>query len=451
MADADKEFKIHILTTAEGTGLDETAADFDKVKEKLHGVYQETRDFRQLFAELDREAPGFGSSLLAAVSGPFGRIAALTTALVELGQEFDRLNQISRQSVTAQNEVLQAFAQPDFIKAIEDQRKAIADEAGEWQGFLDRLDEAKTKQDDLNTSLQKEVTLLKEIEQARANLDSAQKGLAIARIQAEEASGAITPEQAEAARAQVEIQAIAKKQADKETEQNDELNAKKVALFAAQNKQAELDKAAKAAQAKSDQEQRNLKNVMLEPDKQMELIEEARRGVEWYQENPNAIGAAEQSVHQEVALRQLQDQMDNYNKATTPEANDARKKDADAAAAAQKAALDNQALIAKLTSEISDLNATIKTTRPVERQTAGTEQESALLGAVASEFKSANEEIAGHGPKAMQNIQTILETVQIISALLKQLSGLGYDISRLKAQLDQIQRQVAAGAITIGR
>lgn len=453
MDESDKELKISIVTQAEGTGIEDTTEDLEKIRERLHGVYQESRDFRQLFFEIDRVLPGIGSEMLALVSGPFGAAAAAFSGLILLSRSL-------KEEMKSMNEEAKKFldiaGQPDAVDNMQKQAAAIAQSAADMQALADNASSYMDNINSVATALEQQLKTLQAIERERAALESAQKALAIANIQAQEASGAMTPEQAAAARKEVEIQALQKQAQDKDRAQAEEIRDKTNALIAAQNQKAELDQKFADADAKRRRDQAHQDAVSLDPKKQLEAIHALQQQIQEMQrivENPTnaeelgrraAIVGGSQIERAQAQLARLEEQLRNFQQSQSPEAQAKLQADKDAAAAAKKAADDNAKLIGDLTKQLADLKTAITATRPLQQQTTATQEATILTDAVAGDFKTITDALKQHGPSARLTLEQVRDALADAAQTLQALAALGVDVKNFQQQLNALKQQVAS-------
>jgi hypothetical protein len=426
---------------------------------------------RELEAGRLTRVPGSLSILLQQFAGigpmlQAGMIAGSAAAFIL----FDVVKGIHQEWVKIGEEIAKAgerAAVPEFIQSIEKQRDAIAGAAADMQGFVDALAAAAEKETNLNAQLQQELGLLQAIERARAALTSAQKELDIARIQREESTGQITPEQAAEARAEIEKKSIAQAQQDRERAQDEDLNSRQVALKAAQDQQAGLNAQFAAASAKVQADKAHVDHVTVDPKALIEEIQAQEQKVSRLQglmkgegsgfggsltqdELAEMVAARNTNLlpREESRLAMLEKQFQQFQSTQSPEAAAQRKSDEDAANKAKQQAEDNAKLIGDLTKQVTDLKAEISKVRPVEEQTAATkaatvdEQEGGRIAQqfqsdakVISEFdrsKLPSPELISRAAQAIQDMQGILKDH---ADLLKNIANLGPILSDLKSAI----------------
>ncbi|HEV2329255.1 MAG TPA: hypothetical protein VGY56_10745 [Verrucomicrobiae bacterium] len=419
---------------------------------------------RELEAGRMTRVPGSLSILLQQATdlGPAlqaGLIAGSAAAFILL----DVVKGIHQEWVKVGEEIEKAgehAAMPEFISSIEKQREAVAGAAADMQGFADALAAAAEKEATLTSQLQQELGLLQAIERARAALTSAQKELDIAKVQTAENTGQITPERAAEQRAAIEKKYIQQAQDDRERSQNEELNARQVALEAAKNKQAALDKQAADAEAKAGADKAHTDHVAIDPKTVLEEIQklraqmDAERQIIAEPQNASELGqrsgllAGNVLERQQAQMDMLEKQLLQFQGTQTPEYQARVKADADAADKTRQAALDNAKLQGELTKQIADLKAEIEKVRPIEEQTTRTktatvsEQES---GRIAKQFeedarvineydksKKPSPELVSRAATAILDMQGILKDH---TDLLQNIANLGPILQDLKTAI----------------
>ena len=240
------------------------------------------------------------------------------------------------------------------------------------------------------------------IERAQAALISAQKELAIAKIQQAENEGRITPEQGAEMRAAIDRKAIEDQQRAHEEAQNKEVNDKRAAFAKMQDQQPALERDAAAKRATATAEEDHKAGAIAAAPKPSEMKkamdelgekEEAWANFVYWNKgrteseadlvarmktDPDlAMGQSKYDEYQSALARQktLSHLAEQGRQAENTGA--AIEADKDAAKKAEEKAKANSDDMPKLGGEIQQFNNTIAATRPIERQTAGA-RESAI-------------------------------------------------------------------------
>lgn len=434
---------------------------------------------RELEAGRITRVPGSMSILLQQFSNIGGMLqAGLIGGSAAAFILFDVVKGIRQEWEKVAEETAKAAEQasvPEFIQSIEKQRDAVAAEAADMQSFTDALAAAAEKENDLNTQLQNEIALLQGIERARAALTSAQKELEIARVQREENTGQITPEQAAEQRAAIEKKYIEKEQQDRERTQNEELESREVALRRATEQQQSLNEKYAVAQQRVNADKAHAAEVAIDPKSMLEHIAaleakmEAERQIIQAPASAADLGAkmAFQNTHllerQQAYLNMLEEQFQRYQATQSPEYQAALKAREDAAQQARSNAENNNKLTADLTKQVSDLKEEIAKTRPIEERTARTkaatvdEQEAGRIAQqfqsdarVISEYdrsKNPSPELISRAATAMKEMQDMLTQFGPLLQTIANLQGL---VADLKAAVTRMGENVSQGNNTWG-
>jgi hypothetical protein len=374
-----------------------------ETKEQMELLKPPTDEVRRITTELDRAVNGLGEAFRVLRSPIIGSVGAAIGLFVELRQYINETNK-------ALDEMAEKNAAADFLSNLATNAAAVSEAAAGLQGFLDTLAHVGDAYQAINTKLEDQLKLMQAVERAKANLDSAQKAEAIAKIQEDEAAQRVSPLQAAQARAAVEKQAAELAEQRREESEDTDLQAKQDALAKAKQQQASLEDAAIAAKAAVDAKKQHEGAVSLDPAQQLEKIDAAQKALDALAQStaskhgvtasllnmaPEQMSDVQQQavrdIWQEVnaspehaKVVQLQEELNSYRKATGPMAGQEDKALLDAAADAEKKATENKTLIEKLAHDIAQEIKTSSVTRPMERQATAV-TESAIDSGVAAQ------------------------------------------------------------------
>jgi len=420
---------------------------------------------RRLFTELNKIVPELGHALHEAFMGPIGAVIMLTTAVADAYStiaEFNaKLDEMAKQNASA-----------DFMGSITAQLQVFTNAAAEAQAFADALQNITTNSNTLNTQLQDQLSLYQAIERAQAGLVSAQKGLAIAEIQRDEAAHKITPEQAAERRAKAEKDALEAEQKARDAAQDTELNAKQATLKKAKSDQARLEGDAAIAAEQVDADKKHSEVVKLDPAEQMKKIEEINRKLEEYSamEQHGAIywanplneaelmdfmgkraGGYKQRLEEDQG--RLQKRLKQYNADQNNAAG--KKADEDAAAEAKRKAEENKKLTEDLTRSIAELAKQIAATRPIEHQATGTreaavdaQEQGRILGDFEKDFNALERFGRNKNPtaaaieKAAKAMRDVLDMLRDHADLIGTLPDHDAEIKAIKSDIEKVKAQL---------
>jgi hypothetical protein len=490
-ADNQSQLEILIKTIADTTGFTltreqaaatqqalgkyaESTADLGK-KTEAAGLIQEkstayVRAQFVLFTELNKIVPGLGMALHAAFAGPLGPIILLAAGIAEVTSLIKAQN-------AALDEQAKAGANADFLDAIQSRLAVFTNAAASAQQFADGLKNIEDNSKSAKTELEGQIKTLQALERAQAALTSAQKELEIARIQQDEATGKITPEQAAERRAKTEKDYLEKSQKDKEAAQHKDLATRQAAADKARQSQTGFDYAATGATARVTAEEAHAAAVKVDPKEQAEKekaaqaeLDKANATVEsqkkWNMAERGigmttpAMDAQQIANLQAVAdkaaakLSALREQDKEFAATQTPQAAAKLQHDKKAAERAEKRAEENAAFAAEQQRQIDQEKATQSGTRPIEEQTMQikektvesqettrqTKQAKADVGAIESFERSANPspELISKAAQAIAEWQSVPAAIQELVAALA-----GLDAKQLKADMADAKRKIA--------
>jgi len=418
---------------------------------------------RRLFTELNKIVPELGHALHEAFMGPIGAVIMLTTAVADAYStiaEFNaKLDEMAKQNASA-----------DFMGSITAQLQVFTNAAAEAQAFADALQNITTNSNTLNTQLQDQLSLYQAIERAQAGLVSAQKGLAIAEIQRDEAAHKITPEQAAERRAKAEKDALEAEQKARDAAQDTELNAKQATLKKAKADQARLEGDAAIAAEQVDADKKHSEVVKLDPAEQIKKIQELRERMNHIQEletrydkgtmtDAGEIGTVQgarkfgtvERIQQQIG--QLEKQLQQYNADQNKAAG--KKADEDAAAEAKRKAEENKKLTEDLTRSIAELAKQIAATRPIEHQATGTreaavdaQEQGRILGDFEKDFNALERFGRNKNPtaaaieKAAKAMRDVLDMLRDHADLIGTLPDHDAEIKAIKSDIEKVKAQL---------
>jgi hypothetical protein len=490
MSDEQKSLEIKITTPYDGTGAQAANSDLSKTagaagkaapeikelgketentKEEFRLFHEEGAEMRRIIIELDRISPSLGEAFRVMRSPIGGTLAAAIGLFVEMKSYIAETNQ-------ALDEMAKTAANADFLAGIEDKIKVFGDASAAAQGYADKLADIASGEQSVSDKLKQELALDEAIERARAELVSAQKGLAIAKIQADEESGKITPGQAAQARADIEKKAIADEQAAREADQDKKVAEDQKALADAQAQAAALAAATKAARDKETADEAHRaglnadfgdtkKDTDLQADIQKELDEalanqEAVRKQAFGVHGTHDSAQAQNERDADLAVERAQARMQllRRGEAQARAANDpaAIQKEKDATAHAEQQQTENTKAIADLTKEIAQLTAIIAATRPIEQQTAAVKTQTVDTDAQAKEDEQIKHDVdeitktAKNTKATPEDSLAALEAVKDLMAILSAhkdlwtiVAGIQPNIASFKQEIEEIKQQVA--------
>jgi len=420
---------------------------------------------RRLFTELNKIVPELGHALHESFMGPIGAVIMLTTAVADAYSTIAEFN-------AKLNEIAQQNASADFMGSITAQLQVFSSAAAEAQGFADALRNITTNSNTLNTQLQAQLTLYQAIERAQAGLVSAQKGLAIAEIQRDEAAHKITPEQAAERRAKAEKDALEAEQKARDAAADAELKAKQDALKKAKEDQARLEGDAAIAAEQMDADKRHSAIVALDPAEQMKIIQglreklneveaRANHGTAYFSMHPDEFSQMSQerdsgeAQRLQRAIQIREHQLQQYN---ADQGNAAGKKaDEDAAAEAKRKAEENKKLTEDLTKAVTELAKNIAATRPIEHRTTGTkeatvdaQEQARILADFEKDFNDLERFGRNKNPtqsaieKAAKAMRDVLEILKDHSAAINEIPDHASELAALKQDIDKVNKSLAA-------
>jgi len=371
------------LVDAGGKGkqvIGDLGAGTGKAAEKTRLFSSEGREMHRVIGELNRISPMLGEALRIALHPVGGSIAAAIGMFVMFKREIDETNK-------KLDELGAAAAQPDFLAGIQAKLDILRNAAGAAEAYANKLADIKRGEHGVTEELKNQLDLDKAIEQARAALVSAQKGLDIAKIQAAEAAHQISPEKAAEARAIIEKKYLQQQQADHEAAQDNELKRKLEALSKAAAQQSELEaKQDAAADAESKEKGRRVRDEKDFGDEAYnKKLEELKKEISLnadLTQTPGAIQLREEGItpagtieleKSQAALKQLEEGRSRFltEKTDTKTVPDLESANTIATALATA----NAKAFADLTEQVKQHGAVIAATRPIERQTTGVKVE----------------------------------------------------------------------------
>ncbi len=162
----DRNLNIHVSTTSDKKGVEETTSSFtklgDKIKEnyedtgKLEGAHHKLREGMNLIAE--QVAPGMGQALFAATEGPIGlalaaglaykflkdKIDETSKALDEMGEKLaERFGNMAAGLAEANREIERTAREAtDALHQVEAAEKAITERTNETTDAIHRKEQA---------------------------------------------------------------------------------------------------------------------------------------------------------------------------------------------------------------------------------------------------------------------------------------------------------------------
>ena len=445
----------------------------EKAAEQTKLFSGEGREMHRVISELNRVSPALGEALRIMLHPVGGTIAAAIGLFVMFKQEIDATNK-------KLDELGAAAANPDFLAGIQSKMEILRSAAGAAEAYADKLAQIKAGEHGITEELKAQLGIDKAIEQARASLVSAEKGLAIAKIQADEATHKISPEKAAEERADVEKKFIVKQQADKEAAEDQEIRRKLDKLGKATFQQADLEAKQKAAaQAQADDEGRRAQNKAdFGDDKKFKTdidaatvrSEKAAQELAFAKQRlaGSALGTTENEDYQKQVANAEAEQRAATGDISRLQSGRARfnadqadsKTSADLKAAnenAQRALEENTKALHDLPNQIRQTLSEIASSRPIERQTAQTkgqtvnEQERGRLGkSVEEDVRTITEFEKSHNitpelvAKAAAAVRDLSAALAGHRELLGELGNLGVTIAQLKRDQAIIQQAMAA-------
>jgi len=449
-------------------------AGTEKAAEQTKLFSGEGREMHRVISELNRVSPLLGEALRVAMHPVGGTIAAAIALFVGLKSEIDSTNK-------KLDELGAAAAAPDFLAGIESKVEILRNAAVAAEAYANKLADIKRGETGVADELKKQLELDKAIEQARAGLVSAEKGLAIAKIQADEAAHKISPEKAAEERAAVEKKFITQQQADREAAEDQELRRKTESLDQANAQQAELRKKQKAAadaEAEDAAHRAGLKSDYGDnkafSEKQAGLVkqlDEAQKDMDrltgtWlfklFGRGQSGSSADVEFREKDLAVTQAQNALAQlqagrtqfFNSQSDAQAQQDRK---DAAADATKELNENTKALHDLPDEIKRLTDYISATRPINRQTADVkgqtvgEQERGRVSKsveedvrTLSQFERSKEitpEMVAGAIRAGKDIEAALLTYH--GQVVETMSSMGFTIQQMQRDMHLLQQQLA--------
>jgi hypothetical protein len=489
-ADNQSQLEILIKTIADTTGFQMTREQAEATQQALGKYAESTADLGKkteatgliqeqstaharaqfiLFSELNKIVPGLGMAIHAAFAGPLGPIILLAAGIAEVTSLIKAQN-------AALDEQAKAGATADFLDAIQSRLDVFRNAAAGAQQFADGLKNIEDNSKSAKTELEGQLKTLQALERAQAALISAQKELEIAKIQQDEATVKITPEQAAERRAAAEKKYLEQAQHDREAAQDKDMATRQVAADKARQSQTGFDYAATGLAAHVTAEEAHAAAVKVDPKEQAEkekaaqaVLDKANATVEsqkkWNMAERGigmttpAMDAQQIANLQAVAdkaaakLSALQDQSKQFAATQTPQAATQLQADKDAAAEARKRADENAAFAAEQQRQIDQEKATRSQTRPIEEQTMQTKEKTvesqettrqtkqaqADVGAIESFERSANPspELISKAAQAIAEWRSVPAAIQELVAALA-----GLDAKQLKADMADAKRKI---------
>jgi chromosome segregation ATPase len=453
--------------------IQDLGAGAEKAAEQTKLFSGEGREMHRVISELNRVSPLLGEALRVALHPVGGTIAAAIGLFVEFKREIDATNK-------KLDELGAAAASPDFLAGIQSKLEILRSAAGAAEAYAQKLAEIKRGEHGVTEELKTQLELDKAIEQARASLASAQKGLDIARIQADEATHKITPEKAAEERAAAEKKFIAQQQADKEAAEDQELRRKMEALGKANAQQSDLEaKQRAAAQAQAEDEEKRAKDkadfgddkkFKTDIDAASARTEKAALELQFAKQRlaGSALGTTENEDYKKQVADAQAELAASQGEQSRLQAGRSRflgeqadtKTPADLKAAADLAAAQataNAKAFADLTEQIKELTAIIAATRPIDRQATDVkgqtvnEQERARLGKsveddvrVITEFEKSHNITPELISRAASAVQDLIQVLSGHRELLVELGRLGVTVGQIKQDQAILQQALAA-------
>jgi hypothetical protein len=477
----DQEFQIHVVSDADNSGFQSAAGATQDLTGATGKADDATKEFNirgraqfLLFSELNKIVPGLGTALHAAFAGPLAPLIVLGFAIAEVMSKLKEQNaELDRQAESAAN--------PDFLDAINARMEVFRNAAINAQAYADKLADIGEKEETITSQLERQLALDNAHERARAALTSAQKELAIAKIQDEEASGKKTPEQAAEARAAVERQYLEQQQKDKEDFEDQELSRKTTKMHELDANQTGLEKqhqqavdaetAAKAHRAavtvKPEEQAKKIADAQAELDEKENTRDDWRAKVtDEDSSDPYDFLSRDYLAKLQADVDQAQAMVDDLVKQAQKSADaNSRASDAkikaleDEAAKADKKVYENKEEMARLNAGIAAQKAQIAPDRPLEHQAVQTKEQAILENerarmrkAAEADAKTVEEadtgaatpELLRKAAIAMQNLNAINAVAHDIIAALPDYSQLIAAYADLQQKFAQQQAQVNA-------
>ena len=406
MADSDKEYRINITTTADNAGSMSAIEEFEKIQQRLSGVYQGTRDVRQIWMEMDRIIPGTGQALEAAMTGPLGIIVGLgaaldftVTALKKFNEEMDK---ILDEDLTGPLDQANAIAQA--WTGIADAAAKAVEQFNSAQGIFDRAQ----KGIDSDKGLSPQEKLQAELSNKMNEAANAEAQAEAAKRKAESYKLPATNEQAQAeAKAEAEVAAQRRKQGDDALAESQRIGDAEVSGISSVTTKGFWEFA------------------------QKQILE---HGLKFWKYQTGGEMTRELDIEgkRQIDIANAGDAEGASLDARTKEREAARKDAESKAADAAKLRLDAQW-------EANPNNAGSLAAKLAQQKTySGGE------AAVASDFSRIASDLATHGPKSQQTIQDMRDALRDATAMIKALSAAGDDVKELQREIQALRAQVTA-------
>ena len=456
-------------TTAGAAADVDAAKDTDKLttskREMLHLLHGLPPEFRQV-----------GYSFIQGFYNPmFVGMTVLTGLYLYAKKQLDDYNK-------SLDEIGQKAAQADFLPGIEAKMDVLRTGARDMQTWLGHLAQEQTGKEGIAKALADQLGLMSAIATAKGAQAKAEESLAIAKIKQGQASGRISPADADRQIAEAQAKNVADEQARKEKQQYDVIATKSLDLMGLQGfqkifqpiaeaaKQAQIDDEAHQARLKADADSARSKM----PDANKAISDAAEKLTKAEAALAGATGGNVPGFVREDAQKKVEAAQDAFEKAKnaaaqqqkilnafgatqTPEAAASAQALKDARGRSEKLAEDNAKAIGDLTREIAEQSKTNAGVTGPERATSRAKQQTILTEGVTTEENRALAdaktlgEYAGRprdslSPADIAKIKAAIAdrdaALADAFAMISDLAAVGGDTAQMKTELAALSREV---------